>query len=83
MPMRIPYANPRQAIYTWYNGNNPSTDQSQVLRYAFNREFKRYAPHANFPEGRFFDLRSDPLEDIGDRKVKLHWVHFQRSGLLR
>jgi len=72
---------PRQAIYTWYNGNNPSTDQSQVLRYAFNREFKRYAPHANFPEGRFFDLRSDPLEDIGDRKVKLHWVHFQRSGL--
>jgi arylsulfatase A len=72
---------PRQAIYTWYNGNNPSTDQSQVLRYAFTKKFKRYAPHAHFPEGRFFDLRTDPFEDAGDREVKLRWVHYHRSGL--
>lgn len=71
----------RQVIYTWYNGNNPATDQSQVLRYVFNKQFKRYAPHAHFPEGRFFDLRTDPLEEAGDRKVKVKWVHYHRSGL--
>jgi len=74
-------AEPRQVIYTWYNGNNPATDQAQVLRYAFNKQFKRYAPHAHFPEGRFFDLRTDPLEETGDRVVKLRWVHYHRSGL--
>lgn len=72
---------PRQAIYTWYNGNKPVTDSSTTLRYAFNKEFKRYAPHAHFPKGRFFDLRSDPLEMNGDRKVKVGWVHYHRSGL--
>ena len=72
---------PRKAIYTWYNGNSPVTDQSKTLRYAFTRDFKRYAPHANYPEGRFFDLRSDPLEKAGDRKVKVAWVHYHSSGL--
>jgi len=74
-------AQAREVIYTWYNGNNPVTDQSKLLRYAFNKEFKRYAPHANFPEGRFFDLRSDPLEMAGDRRVKIAWVHYHHSGL--
>ncbi len=72
---------PRTSIYTWYNGNNPSTDLSKTLRYAFNKDFKRYAPHANFPQGRFFDLRSDPMEMAGDREVKVGWVHYHRSGL--
>ncbi len=72
---------PRKVIYTWYNGNSPSTDLSQVLRYAFNKEFKRYAPHADYPQGRFFDLRSDPLEMVGDRKVKRKFNHYHRSGL--
>ena len=57
---------PRQVIYTWYNANNKATDQSKLMRYAFNKHFKRYAPHANFPEGRFFDLRTDRLEQAGD-----------------
>lgn len=72
---------PRQVIYTWYNGNHPSTDLSTTLRYAFNKDFKRYAPHANFPQGRFFDLRTDPMEMAGDRKVKVAWVHYHSSGL--
>lgn len=72
---------PREVIYTWYNGNSPSTDLSKTLRYAFNKDFKRYAPHAHFPEGRFFDLRSDPFEMAGDRKVKVGWVHYHHSGL--
>jgi len=71
----------RQAIYTWYNGNNPATDLSKTLRYAFSKNFKRYAPHANFPQGRFFDLRTDPFEMAGDRKVKVAWVHYHHSGL--
>lgn len=71
----------RKAIYTWYNGNNPATDLSRRLRYAFTKDFKRYAPHANFPEGRFFDLRSDPLELAGDRKVRVAYFHHHASGL--
>lgn len=71
----------RQVIYTWYNGNRPATDGSQTLRYAFSKEFKRYAPHANYPEGRFFDLRIDPLEQAGDRRVKVAWVHYHHGGL--
>ena len=72
---------PRQVIYTWYNGNSPPTDLSKTLRYAFTKDFKRYAPHANFPRGRFFDLRSDPLEMVGDRKVRVAWSHYHRGGL--
>lgn len=71
----------RQAIYTWYNGNNPATSQDTVLAYAFNRHFKRYAPDTKFPQGRFFDLRADPMEEAGDRTVKLHWIHYLKSGL--
>ena len=72
---------PRQVIYTWYNANNPSTDLSNLLRYAFNKDFKRYAPHANFLDGRFFDLRTDPMELVGDREVKVGWAHYHRSGI--
>ena len=71
----------RKAIYTWYNGNKHATDLSTTLRYAFNKSFKRYAPHANYPDGRFFDLRDDPLEMAGDREVKVGWIHYHRSGL--
>lgn len=72
---------PRSTIYTWYNANRPSTDQSKTLRYAFNKQFKRYAPHANFPEGRFFDLRTDLLERTGDRSATIAWGHVHHSGL--
>lgn len=62
----------RDHIYTWYNANHAITDLAEVLRYAFNKEFKRYAPHASFPDGRFFDLRSDPIELVGDRQVTIY-----------
>ena len=71
----------REVIYTWYNGNNPATNLANTLSYAFTKDFKRYAPHANFVQGRFFDLRSDPLENAGDRRVKVAWVHYHSSGL--
>ncbi|QDU89195.1 Choline-sulfatase [Pirellulimonas nuda] len=74
---------PRRHIYTWYNANNEWSDPSIVMEYAFNKRFKRYAPHANFPTGRFFDLRTDPLETAGDRQVKVAWAHVHRSGLDR
>ncbi|MEN8725212.1 MAG: sulfatase-like hydrolase/transferase [Lentimonas sp.] len=73
----------RDVIYTWYNGNNPSTTSEYVIEYAFNKDFKRYAPDANYPEGRFFDLRADPFETEGDRKVavKKAWNKWHYSGL--
>lgn len=71
----------RNHINTWYNANHAITDLSEVLRYAFNKEFKRYAPHASFPDGRFFDLRSDPLELAGDRQVTIDFGHIHREGL--
>ena len=71
----------RQVIYTWYNGNNPYTFEENILRYAFNKDFKRYAPSMHYPEGRFFDLRSDPLERDGESYASLRWGVRQYSGL--
>jgi hypothetical protein len=72
---------PRKVIYTWYNANHKVPDVSRLVRYAFNTDFKRYAPHQGFPNGRFFDLRTDPLELAGDREVHVKWAHYHRSGL--
>jgi len=56
----------RDHIYTWYNANKPMTDTTKLVQYAQEIDFKRYAPDENdppnFPQGRFFDLRTDPLE---------------------
>ena len=42
------------------------TDTTKLVQYAQEIDFKRYAPDENdppnFPQGRFFDLRTDPLE---------------------
>ncbi len=73
----------RRTIYTWYNGNNRYTQQDTVIAYAFDKHFKRYAPDADYPAGRFFDLRSDPMEEAGDRKVKVKdaWNKWHSAGL--
>ncbi|MEN1677956.1 MAG: sulfatase-like hydrolase/transferase [Planctomycetota bacterium] len=71
----------REHIYTWYNANNRWSDTAGVLRYAFNKQFKRYAGNARFPEGRFFDVHSDPLEKAGEREVTVSWGHRRRSGI--
>ncbi len=62
----------RDVIYSWYNANNNYTDESELLKFAFNKDFKYYAPTKEFPEGRFFDLRIDPLELNGD--------HYEKRG---
>ncbi len=71
----------RDVIYTWYNGNNRIDDPTHLLRYAFDGEFKRYAPHRRYTEGRFFDLRTDPLEEGGDRREHVIYDHYHHSGL--
>ncbi len=71
----------RDIIYTWYNANNLYTDHSELLRFAFNKNFKYYAPTPKFPEGRFFDLRTDPLEREGDYFEERKWKLRLYSGL--
>ncbi|EMI53691.1 sulfatase-like hydrolase/transferase [Rhodopirellula sallentina] len=72
----------RDASYVWYNHNRPMTDPSEVLAYAFDKHFKRYAPDRYYPDGRFFDLRVDPFEKMGDTKVQgPGWKKFYHSGL--
>ncbi len=73
----------RDVIYTWYNANNLYTDHSELLRFAFNKDFKYYAPTPEFPEGRFFDLRTDPLELEGDHFEERRFKLRLYSGLKR
>ena len=71
----------RENLYTWYNANRAMTDQSKLITYAQEIGFKRYGPDANYPEGRFFDLRTDPFEREGAQKVKFDWNNWHHSGL--
>lgn len=71
----------RDVIYTWYNGNSFYLDREITLRYAFNKDFKRYAPSKRYPNGRFFDLRTDPLERSGDSYANIMWGVRRYSGL--
>lgn len=72
---------PREHIYTWFIGNNTFKDEHKILAYAFNKDFKRYAPDEDFPEGRFFDLRTDRLERVGEKVVKKKFSLLRYSGL--
>lgn len=73
---------PRKNIYTWFIGNETYHNADEVaIVYAFNKDFKRYAPSNGFPKGRFFDLRTDPLERIGDKVVKAKFGKLRYSGL--
>ncbi|WP_440875082.1 sulfatase-like hydrolase/transferase [Thalassotalea sp. PLHSN55] len=72
----------RQHIYTWFIGNNTYKDVDDLgIIYAFNKEFKRYAPSKEFPQGRFFDLRTDPLERVGDTVITAKFGVKRYSGL--
>lgn len=71
----------RQAIYHWYNANNTLPDQTQVLEYAFTKDFKRYAPHDTYANGRCFDLRSDLDEMAGGKGRQASWKNWFHSGL--
>ena len=77
----------RDHIYTWYNANKPMTDTTKLIQFAQEIDFKRYAPDENnppnFPQGRFFDLRTDPLElvDAYNNTVDTGLGILLRSGL--
>ncbi|WP_430933175.1 sulfatase-like hydrolase/transferase [Saccharicrinis sp. 156] len=71
----------RDVIYTWYNNNQPYTSDEELLVYAFNKDFKRYAPCTEYPNGRFFDLRTDSLEKAGDTVVERRFKVMLHSGL--
>lgn len=71
----------RREIFTWYNGNGSIRNQEKLLVYAHDQQFKLYAPDQNFPEGRFFDLRNDPLEESGDKEIKWGYKRNIKSGL--
>ncbi|WAJ72095.1 sulfatase-like hydrolase/transferase [Catenovulum adriaticum] len=74
---------PRDNIYSWFIGNEKYTAETDPvkIRFAFNKNFKRYGPSRYFPNGRFFDLRTDLLEREGDRYVELRWGLRRYSGL--
>jgi arylsulfatase A-like enzyme len=73
----------RKHIYTWYNANRPMALKDKIIRYAMEIGFKIYAPDANFPNGRFFDLRKDPFEqaDAYNKKINRGAGIFHSSGL--
>jgi hypothetical protein len=73
----------REHIYTWYNANRPMAQKDKIIRYAMEIGFKHYAPDANFPNGRFFDLRADPFEqaDAYNRRINRGLGIYDSSGL--
>lgn len=71
----------RQAVYKWYNGNRKIGDLDQKIEFAHTAEFKRYAPHGIFKEGRFFDLRTDPWEKANAFGMKAGWENDYHHGL--
>ncbi|MEM9235614.1 MAG: sulfatase-like hydrolase/transferase [Verrucomicrobiota bacterium] len=75
---------PRNSITTWYLGNNHYTQEEHVLEYAFDKRFKRYAPDTMYPDGRFFEWGSDPLEEAGapvKKKIPKRWNRYRYAGL--
>lgn len=73
----------RNNIYSWYIANNEYDDKKipRFAEFAFNKDFKYYAPNQEFPQGRFFDLRSDLLERTGDRYITVKFNVRRYSGL--
>jgi len=71
----------REHLFTWYNANRAMTDQTKLITFAQELNFKRYGPDKNYPKGRFFDLRSDPFELAGEEAIKFDWNNWHHSGL--
>lgn len=70
----------RDSICTWYTGNH----QEHLLEYAFDKRFKRYAPDAMYPEGRFFEWANDLEEMAGapvKKKIPKRWNRYRYAGL--
>lgn len=71
----------RDAIFKWFNENRAHREPEKAVAYAQTAEFKRYAPHSVYPRGRFFDLRTDPQEEGGERGPQLWWENYYHAGL--
>jgi hypothetical protein len=74
----------RDAICTWYIGNNHVSKKEFILEYAFDKRFKRYAPDAMYPDGRFFEWWNDIDEEAGapvKKKVPKRWNRYRYAGL--
>lgn len=71
----------REVIFHTGIDNFKYTDKNGLITYAFNKNFKRYSPSYHFPKGRFFDLRTDPLERIGSDVKSFRWGKLRYSGL--
>lgn len=67
----------RDCIYRWYNAFFPMSDTLKRVRFAMNKDYKYYAKQTDYPEGRFFDIKKDPLEKAGAKgrhfKFNIYW----------
>lgn len=71
----------RTALYKWFNSNRAFREMEKVVTFAQTSDFKRYAPHGSFPNGRFFDLRNDIEEEAGERVDQVGWENYHYTGL--
>lgn len=71
----------RKALYRWYNANRGHRNLDQAVAFAQSAKYKRYAPHSIYPEGRFFDLQSDPDEVAGAKGPNISWGNYHYAGL--
>ncbi|MER2491267.1 sulfatase-like hydrolase/transferase [Catenovulum sediminis] len=73
----------RSHIYSWYIGNGvyDEINDPRKIRFAFDKNFKYYGPSVYYPQGRFFDLRTDRYETQGERFVELRFGVRRYSGL--
>lgn len=71
----------REVIFHTGIDNFKYTEKNGIIRYAFTKDFKRYAPSYHFPKGRFFDLRTDLFERVGDDVKSFRWGKLRYSGL--
>jgi len=74
----------RDSICTWYIGNHREYKKEFFLEYAFDKRFKRYAPDAMYPEGRFFEWANDLEEMAGapvKKKIPNRWNRYRYAGL--
>ncbi|MGC6424842.1 MAG: sulfatase-like hydrolase/transferase [Lentimonas sp.] len=75
---------PRGSITTWYLGNNHYMQEDFILKYSFDKRFKRYASDGMYPEGRFFEWHDDLLEEAGapvKKKIPKRWNRYRYAGL--
>ncbi|QDT67801.1 Choline-sulfatase [Planctomycetes bacterium MalM25] len=75
---------PRDAITTWSLNANDDGEHSIVLEYAFDKRFKRYAPDAMYPDGRFFEWAEDLLEESGapvKKRIPRRTNRYRYAGL--